>query len=235
MLDNVILISIILIIFNYGFILLAFKLFGRVGLFISIPITIILANLQVGVQISMLGMALTLGNVAYASSYLITDLLGELYSKRDARYGVYLGFFTLIFVTVIMNIILLYQPSAETQQFYDSLYTIFKFLPRIAIASMISYMVSQSLDVVIFHKLKVRHQDKKLWIRNNISTLTSQLLDNFIFTFLAFTGVFSFDIVLQIFITTYLVKLVISLIDTPFMYLGVYLKKHKYINEVDVS
>ena len=229
---NFLLISALLIIATYFFILLSFKLFGRVGLFIAIPVTIILANIQVAIQVNFLTMALTLGNVAYASSYLITDILGEFYSKKDAQYGVYMGFLTLLSTIVIMNIILLFTPTGSTVMYYDAISLIFKFLPRIAVASMISYLISQSFDVMIFHKYKVKHKSKKLWFRNNISTVTSQLLDNLIFTFLAFSFTFSFDIVLQIFITTYIVKFIISIIDTPFIYLAKYLKENDKIHEV---
>ncbi len=229
---SVIFISVLLIIVNYGFILASLKLFGRIGLFISIPICVILANLQVIVTIDFLGLALTLGNVAYASSYLITDLLGELYSKKDAKYGVYIGFFAMISVTLIMNVILLYTPKVESQVMYESLSNIFTLIPRITLASLTAYFISQSLDVVIFNKFKSKHKGKKLWFRNNVSTITSQLLDNVIFTLLAFLGVFPFQVVVQIFITTYIVKLIVSLIDTPFMYLGVYLKKNNKVKEI---
>lgn len=246
---HMILVSLILIIFNYGFILLAFKFFGKEGLLISIPIVLILANIQVAIQVDFYGLVLTLGNVAYASSYLITDLLGELYSKKDAKRGVHIGFFSLIFTTVIMNLILLFEPTVNPEavangsnDFYYAVGLIFNFMPRIVMASMTSYIISQRFDVMIFSKLKTKHKDKKLWLRNNISTITSQLLDNFIFTFLAFSafsplslimpeGSLPLSVCLQIFITTYVVKLIISLMDTPFMYFGVWLKNNGHVND----
>ncbi len=230
---DVIFYSILLIIINYSMIMLAFKYYGKIGLFICIPITIIMANLQVTLQINLFSLVLTLGNTAYASSYLITDLLGELYSNKDAKKAVQIGFLSMLFFIILMNIAILIPPvkSQEAIQMHNSAMMIFGFLPRIGIASIISYIISQSLDVVIFHKIKQKHGHNKLWIRNNISTLTSQLIDTCIFTFLAFSFTLPFNIVLQIFISTYLVKLVISLIDTPFMYLGRYMfEKNKIEN-----
>ncbi len=230
-----IILSIILIIINYGMILLAFKFFGRVGLFFSIPITIIIANLQVVMQIDFFSMALTLGNAAYASSYLITDLLGELYTHKDAQKGVFIGFFSMICSIILMNIAISFAPynSDEAIIMHEAASMIFGFLPRIGIASIISYFISQSLDVQIFSKLKANHGHDKLWIRNNISTFTSQLIDNLVFTTLAFVGTLPISVCISIFISTYIVKLIISIIDTPFMYLGRYMFENKLIQEID--
>ncbi len=230
-----ILLAILLITINYGMILLAFRFFGKVGLFLCIPITIIMANLQVVMQIDFFSMSLTLGNAAYASSYLITDLLGELYSHKDAQKGVYIGFFSMICFIILMNICIGFIPfdSEEAIMMHDAASMIFGFLPRVGIASIISYFISQSLDVRIFSKLKANHGHDKLWIRNNISTFTSQLIDNLVFTTLAFVGALPLSVCISIFISTYIVKFIISIIDTPFMYLGRYMFENKLIKEID--
>ncbi len=213
-------ISVLLILANYLFITYAFVRFGKDGLYACVPITIILANIQVVVTISFFGLAITLGNVAYASSYLITDLLGELYGHNAARKAVGMGFFSLIMMTVIMNIVLLYTPTTEAGVLYDSVANIFSLMPRIAFASLLAYAVSQRIDVIIYHKLK--HQEgNKLWMRNNLSTMLSQSIDTLIFTFVAFAGVYSNEILFSIFISTYLIKFLVAAADTPFMYLGV--------------
>ncbi|MGB6408026.1 MAG: queuosine precursor transporter, partial [Planococcus donghaensis] len=93
--------------------------------------------------------------------------------------------------------------------------------PQIAIGSMVAYLASQHLDVVIFGTLrKFFPKDSQFWIRNNGSTLLSQLLDTLIFTSIAFWGVFPFDIWLQIFFSTYVLKFIVSILDTPFGYLA---------------
>ncbi len=227
---NTFLISIILILANYLFITYAFCRFGRDGLYICIPITIILANLQVVVTIDLAGFIITLGNVAYASSYLITDLLGELYGHDAAKKGVNIGFFTLIMMTVIMNIVLFYQPTNDSQIFYDSLRNIFSIMPRIALASLSAYFISQRIDVFIYHFLKHKIE-KHIWIRNNLSTMISQIFDTLVFTIVAFLGVFPTDVLLSIFITTYVIKFLVAAADTPFMYLGVKLANKYQIDQ----
>ncbi len=217
---NTLLVSVMLILANYLFITFAFYKFQKEGLYICVPITIILANIQVVVTIDFFGLAITLGNVAYASSYLITDLLGELYGKKAARKAVSIGFFTLIMMTVIMNIVLLYTPNDASLELYESLVNIFSLMPRIAIASLMAYGISQQIDVFVYHKLK--HLDgNRIWMRNNLSTMISQLFDTLVFTIVAFIGVLPAAMLVSIFLTTYVIKFIVAAIDTPFMYLGV--------------
>ncbi len=86
-------------------------------------------------------------------------------------------------------------------------------------ASLISYIASQNLDVSIFHRLKARHGESKLWLRNNLSTMTSQLIDTVLFITVAFWGIVPFSVLAGMVVTQYLVKLGIALIDTPIVYL----------------
>jgi uncharacterized integral membrane protein (TIGR00697 family) len=231
-----ILISIIFVMFNYLMIILAYRFFGRVGLFACIPVTIILANIQVVIMVDLGGWAVTLGNAAYVSSYLITDLLGELYSKKEAQKAVFLGFFSIASVLILMQFIFMVTPSVDSVAMYDSVAMIFDVLPRIAIASLIAFLVSQSIDVVTYHFFKNKQANgKKLWLRNNVSTVTSQVVDGLVFTFLAFgTGpeALPFEVLMQIFITTYIIKALIALLDTPFMYLGTWMKRTNKVTEV---
>jgi uncharacterized integral membrane protein (TIGR00697 family) len=233
---ELIVIGILAIILNYGLILLAFKLFGKLGLYICVPIMIIIANIQVVVAINFFTMAMTLGNIAYVSSYLITDLLGELYGEQDAKYAVKIGFFTLITMVILMNVMLLSQPyvTEESILMYESINNIFSVMPRIMFASMIAYFVSQSLDVIIYSKIKAKSDGKRLWFRNNISTITSQVIDGLVFTLIAFYNVYDLEVVIQIFFTTFIIKAIIATLDTPFMYLGVLMKKKNIISEYEI-
>ena len=224
--------SLLVIFFNYGFILLSFKMFGKIGLFMCIPVVLIIANVQVVITTDLFGWAVTLGNVAYVSSYLITDLIGEIYDKRSAQKAVIFGFMSLFIVTVLMNLILLVTPAPDSIAAHESVAYIFGLLPRIFIGSITAFAVSQTLDVAIFARLKAREGDKKLWIRNNVSTITSQVIDGLVFTFIAFYGVFPIEVVFEIFVTTYIIKTIVATLDTPFMYLGVWLHKKGYVKEI---
>jgi hypothetical protein len=97
---------------------------------------------------------------------------------------------------------------------------IFGFMPRIALASLTAYICSQMYDVWMYAFIKKYHGRKLLWLRSNVSVIFSQLIDNTIFTLIAFYGIFSWDIILQIYVTSLMLKIIVSFVDTPFLYLA---------------
>src|SRR5690606_2374395 len=196
-----------------------YKFFGKTGLFAWVAISTVLANIQVTKTIEIIGLTATLGNSLYASTFLATDILNEKYGKKEAKKAVWLGFSSLLIMVLVMQFGIKFIP-AESDFAQGSLETVFGLIPQIAIGSMVAYLTSQHLDVIIFSALRrMFPKDSQFWIRNNGSTLTSQLLDTLIFTSIAFWGVFPFDVWLQIFISTYVLKFVVSIMSTPFGYL----------------
>ena len=105
-----------------------------------------------------------------------------------------------------------------SQPINQALQTIFSFTPRLVIGSMIAYLISQHYDVWIFHHLKSKFKGKHLWLRNNFSTTTSQVLDTSIFVIIAFYGVI--PNFLELLVGACILKIIIALIDTPFIYLS---------------
>lgn len=206
-----------------------YKLFGKSGIFFWIVLSTILANIQVIEQIDLFGLKATLGNVMYGTIFLGTDVLNELYGKKSAKKAVYLGFLVMIFTTIIMAIALLFEPNAEDFG-HEALVTIFGFYGKVVLGSLTAFIVSQSFDVYFFQKIKSKlPANKFLWIRNNGSTIVSQLIDTAIFVPIAFMNEgLGFDIVLGIAISTYLIKVMVAALDTPFIYLA---KKIKPIYE----
>ncbi|MFC1754349.1 queuosine precursor transporter [Thermoproteota archaeon] len=198
-------------------IILAYTLFGRTGLYIWIATAVILANIQVMKTIEFFGLVTAMGNVIYGSIFLCTDILNEVYSKKDAQKGVWIGFFVLIATTIIMQTTLYFVPH-ESDFMSEPIAAIFGFLPRIALASLTAYLISQTHDVYFFAKLKKMFKGKHLWLRNNASTVLSQLIDNVIFTLIAFVGIFSWSIIFQIFIVSLAMKVFVGICDTPFIY-----------------
>jgi uncharacterized integral membrane protein (TIGR00697 family) len=93
-------------------------------------------------------------------------------------------------------------------------------MPRIALGSLVAYLVSQLHDVWAFQFWKEKTSGKHLWIRNNLSTLVSQAIDSLIFCLIAFTGLFPADVWFEILLTTYLFKLIVAIFDTPFIYIA---------------
>lgn len=210
------------IIVNFLLIILAYRLFGKWGLIMWIPVSTILANIQVVQTIELFGFSATLGNVVYATSFLITDILSENYGKKEANKAVWIGFYSLISMTLLMNLALLFHPL-EADEFsgttHSALNTIFSLMPRIALASLTAYIISQRHDVWAFHFWKSRYPgDGQLWLRNNLSTMVSQFFDSAVFVLIAFWGVFETNILVEIFLTTYLLKWLVAAADTPFVY-----------------
>lgn len=205
---------------NFGCILVSYRIFGKTGLYTWIPLAAIVSNIQVIKLVELFGITATLGNIVYASSFLVTDILSEMYGKKQARKAVFIGLFSLVAMTVLMNLALFFTPALDDFA-QDSLAVIFGFMPRIAAASLLAYLVSQMHDVWAYDFWRKRFPALRLiWLRNNASTMVSQFIDSTVFTVLAFWGVFSPEVLVQIFWTTYLLKWVVGLADTPFIYLA---------------
>ncbi|MFT4414143.1 queuosine precursor transporter [Fredinandcohnia humi] len=212
---------------NFILVLSIYRMFGKSGLFVWIGFSTVVANLQVVKTVELFGLTATLGNIMYGTSFLVTDILNEKYGKDEAKKGVWLGFFTLLAMTIIMQFVLLFKPH-EVDIAQGSLQTIFGLLPRIAIGSLLAFIISQYTDVLIYAKIKSMFpKDSQLWLRNNGSTMISQLLDTFIFTSVAFIGVYPFEVWIEIFLTTYLIKWLVAVMDTPFMYIAKSFHKQK--------
>ncbi|MDD3311032.1 queuosine precursor transporter [Pseudodesulfovibrio sp.] len=200
-------------------VLVIYRLFGKVGLFGLMVFNLLLCNIQVLKTVELFGLTTTLGNVLYASVFLATDLLSEFYGKREARKGVLLGFVALLMMVAYMQIALLFKPAADDFA-QPHLQALFGFMPRIALASMAAYLVSQMHDVWAFHAIRERTGARMLWLRNNASTMVSQFLDSAIFCVIAFWGVFPINVFWEILASTYLIKFVVAALDTPFIYLA---------------
>jgi len=197
----------------------AFRLFGRAGLYGIIGIYIILANIFVVKQITLFGIAATGGNSLYGALFLATDLISEYWGKKEAQKAVWFGWFAAFGFLVATRVFILFAPSGA--DFADGpMRSLFALTPRIVAASLIAYLISQSHDVFAYHMWMQRTHHRHLWLRNNASTWVSQLIDSAVFSSVAFLGVFPFNIVVQIFVTTYLLKVIVAALDTPFIYLS---------------
>ena len=169
------------------------------------------------------------GVIAYAVTFTITDIISEVYGKRAASIVVFIGFVTQLLIPIYSYIAVL-MPTASFQQEYTELFNrVFSVAPNIVIASLIAYLISQNHDIWAFHWWRRLTQGRHLWLRNNASTMMSQLIDTTIFITMAFGvlpsifgGVLvSWDLIPFMILGQYIVKVIIALLDTPFVYLGV--------------
>ncbi|RCW64959.1 queuosine precursor transporter [Saliterribacillus persicus] len=205
---------------NFSLLLLIYRIFGKAGLFVWIGMSTVIANIQVLKTVEMFGMIATLGNIIYGTAFLATDILNENHGKKYAKKAVWMGFATLLSMTIMMQFALRFIP-AESDFAQPALETIFELIPNIAIGSLLAYIVSQYVDVWIYDKLKkIFTSDRFLWLRNNGSTMISQLIDSLIFCTIAFYGAYELDVWFNILITTYVIKFIVSLMDTPFLYVA---------------
>lgn len=213
------------LIFTFSCVMVMFVAFREQGLFIWTVIATIAANIEAMIVVDAFHMEMTLGNILFASTFLVTDILSEMYGKKSAQKAVYLGMVTSVVFILISQSWMFYIPS-QSDFVMPHIKAVFSNTPRLMLASLIVYFIVQSFDVWAYHKWwafteKKFHDEKRfLWLRNNGSTLLSQLLNTVLFTLGAFFGVYSFETLLSIIVSSYLIFIVTSLADTPFIYLA---------------
>lgn len=213
---------------------LMYRLWGKKGLYIIIAASIIVANIQVVKTVQLFGLVATLGNILYGSLFFATDVLSEVYGKKSARRGVWLGFYAMMLMTIWMQLALRFIPDASDFA-QGSMETIFGLMPRIAAGSLIAYLLSQHHDVFAFHYWKGKTKGKYLWLRNCASTTVSQAIDTILFVSIAFLGVFPSSVFFQILLTTYFLKFLVMLVDTPFIYWARSFSKQVIVKEKEES
>lgn len=202
-------------------VLVSYKLFGRTGLYAYTVISVILANIQVCKNVDIFGLATTAGNVLYAASFLVTDILSEKYGKPAAKKAVHLGIFTTVVFMIGVQGLLWFVPN-ETDIMSTAMDQLFGLVPRVALASIVGYACSQTVDVALYHMIwnKSGGNKKHLWLRNCGSTFLSQAVDTVVFTSIAFYGVYPNPVFFSILWTTYFFKVLVAIFDTPFAYLA---------------
>lgn len=169
---------------------------------------------------------LAAGIIPYPVTFLVTDLISELYGKKRADAVVWSGFWVSLYILVILRIGAWVPPVAtdlRTADEIQALYVgVFGQSSRAIIASMTAYLVAQLLDVRIFHFWKRFTGGRHLWLRNNGSTMFSQLLDSILVVSILFWGQLPADMIIRIIIASYIFKVLVAAVDTPLFYLGVH-------------
>lgn len=207
------------IIATFGAVVLFNRFFGKAGLLAWVPIASILANIMTAKTISIFGLSSTMGTVLFASTFLATDILTENYDFKEARKAVFLGMSGVLFYIISSQIAIRYIPSAFDYA-HDSMVTIFSLSLRISVASIVMYVISNIADVYLYNKLRAKMKGKYMWVRNNVSTILCNCLENFFFMFLAFIGTFDFTTVVIMAVSTSVIEIIAGVCDTPFLYLA---------------
>lgn len=207
------------IVLFFSLILLIKKTIGKSGLFAWIGIATVLAEIQVTKCVTIFGISATLGNVLFASNFLVTDILRECYSQEDAKKGVLISALGGLFFILFSIITPIFIPN-EFDLTHNALKIVLSLTPRITISSILMLIIANYSDVFIYDFLHKKFKGKKMWLRNNISTILCNCLENFFFTFLAFLGMYSISELLMIAVSTCIIETLIALCDTPFLYLA---------------
>lgn len=191
---------------------------------------LVVSNILAVKVFSLFGFDLPAAVIVYMATFLITDVIGEVYGKKMAARAIRAGFITQIIVLFFIYIAV-EVPAAPFFEMQTEYEMILGGSFQVIIASLISYLVSQNLDVFIFHKLKARHGRRLLWLRNNFSAVITQFVDTSIFIVIAFIGTVPAEILISMIFMQYIAKIIIVLLDTPIVYLLVALARKQLSKE----
>lgn len=179
-------------------------------------VSLIVANVVAGKVADIFGLTVPAAIVAYPITFLCTDVIGEIWGKNEANRTVKCGIIVQLFSLALIYAAIYLPAASFASEIQKSFVTVLNSNARFVIASLAAYCVAQFNDVLIFHKLKAVCGGKHKWLRNNVSTMLSQLIDTAIFITIAFWG--SVPNLLWMVFSQYIIKLIIALCDTPFFY-----------------
>ena len=203
----------------FGLLLLTKKLLGKEGIIGFMGIASILANMLILKSVDMLGISATLGNVLFASNFLATDILSENYGYKEAKKGVKFAILSVILYLIVGQFSLLFKPNALdiAQPMFE---TLFSFAPRITLASVSMFALSNFVDIRLYEFLKKKTNGKKMWLRNNVCTVICNGGENFLFYIIAFGLTMPMSEILMIALSATIIEIIIAICDTPFLYLS---------------
>jgi len=172
---------------------------------------------------------ISVGILPYPITFLITDLISEIYGKKRANQVVVTGIFASLFSVLIVFVADIV-PATNWSPIDDELFsTVFGRTILAVAASMLAYLFAQFFDIQIYHFWKRLTKGKHLWLRNNFSTFLSQFVDTFtVLLLLCSFKVISWDLFTGLLVAGFLFKVMVAAFDTPFLYLGVYLFRKRF-------
>tara|TARA_B100001245_G_scaffold230277_1_gene209639 strand:- start:245 stop:922 length:678 start_codon:yes stop_codon:yes gene_type:complete len=198
------------------------------GIFIASLVTCnLIANKFVTVNLGFKVFIISAGILPYPLTFLVTDLISEIYGQKKANLVVFSGFVASMFVLSFLWLGAQFNsiPNSIVNDFTYN--TVFQNAWRLITASMVAYLFAQFIDVRVFHFWKKLTKGKHLWLRNNGSTIASQLIDTTLVIFILFVGVWDTNQILSAIIDGWIFKMLIALLDTPIIYVVIYLLKGK--------
>jgi len=201
-----------------------------VAIFIASLVTCnLIANKFVTIDLGFKVFIVSAGILPYPLTFLVTDLLSELYGQKKANLVVFTGFIASLFVLVFLWLGGQFNAIPGSIVDNNTYNIVFQNAWRLIAASMIAYLFAQFIDVKIFHFWKRLTKGKHLWLRNNFSTFTSQFIDTFtIVSLLIIFEILPSDKFLVLVISGFLFKVIVAILDTPLLYFFVWLFRKKF-------
>ncbi len=197
-----------------GYLLLAALFIG------ALVVTNLIANKFLTVDLGFKVFVLSAGALPYPLTFLVTDLLSEIYGQRRTNRVVWAGFLVSGFVLVVLWLASQFPAIAESPVDDAAYNQVFQNAWRVIGASMTAYLFAQLIDVRMFHFWRKLTSGKHLWLRNNASTIVSQLVDSVLVVLVLFAGVQTTDWMLGTILDLWLFKAMVALLDTPLFYAG---------------
>ena len=182
-----------------------------------------IAAVLAGKIINVFGLSVPAGVIAYCFTFICTDVISEIHGRKKAGMTVFSGFISLVLVFLLIQVALWWEP-APFWKHGQAFNTILGYTPRIIIGSLAAYLLSQYHDVWLFHLVRRITGGRHLWLRNNLSTAASQLIDSAVFISIAFYGIMP---VWPLILGQWVIKLAIAVLDTPLVYLIVRLMRSR--------
>lgn len=209
------------------------RLFGKEGLFVFIVLSVVIANIQVlkAIKMSFFNYPIAMGSILFSASLLATDCLIEYYGRQEAKKAIWLGFASMVMMSLFMLLtlgtsVIHAAPDSSLYHYVEidqAMRLIFTPAPAILISSLIAYLVSQYLDISVFLWFRKKTQGKFLGLRTLASTFFSTVVDNALFSVLAWKVFYPLPIDFKTFVVTYMIgalglRIFVNIVNTPFIY-----------------
>ncbi len=200
--------------------------FGRAFLYTVIVIFTLYIGVTEHKMIEVFGLPVTFGAIFYGIIFFSTDILTERYGTRAGYAAVRYGVLSMLLFQVLMQLTLLATTYPQSEAFAAALDSVFSYPVRILLAGLVAFAISQSFDIWLYQKIREKTEGQHLWIRNNASTMVSQIFASFLFAFLAFFGTGEDWIGLAF--ASYGIRIFVAVLDTPFMYASTFISPRDF-------
>jgi len=197
----------------------------KVQILLGVFIAALIAGNLLGTKIANLWIFIaSVGIFMYPITFLVTDIVEDVFGKEKVKGFVIAGFISIVIV-MLFTILSVLLPPASRYPSNEAFFEVFNPSIRIMIASLIAFLLAQYHDIWAFNFWKKKTKGRFLWLRNNLSTIVSQFIDTTVFMFIAFymaAPTYTVDFIIALIIPYYLLKVLVAICDTPFVYLGVW-------------